>query len=407
MHRIGPIPVWLLLCFFALSHTTETICTTSLPTLAKDLGLSGNLAQLSSSVYFAGFALGILSLGRLSDLIGRRPLIFAGMSLYFVASFACSFVDNIEQLLLLRFLQAFGASVGSVIAQAMARDSYEGSALAQVFVSISICLSFIPSLGSITGGYIVEYLGWEYNFRFLSLASGVILLLCFFHLPETNRFIGAKANQNYFSVLKSIISNKMVLTYALIIGAFNGMMFGFYLEAPFAFITLFKFTPSEYGKLGFLLSFAYLFGGLMNKYLVGQAIDNKKIIITGLTLSLIACSTLFIGAIILGPDSSRHSAILLIFVPMMLQIVGHTFAIPLILRFALEDYDEVRGTAGSIFGAIYYIIVALINYTVSRLHGASILPFASLFLMLSFICFMTFKVIDYNKNKETNNDIVV
>lgn len=406
MHRVGPIPVWLLLCFFALSHTTETICTAALPMVAKGLNISGNFAQVSSSVYFIGFSLGVLSLGRLSDIIGRRPLIFAGMTLYFISSFACSFVNNIEQLLFLRFIQAFGASVGSVIAQAMARDSFEGKALAQVFVSISICLSFIPSLGSMAGGYIVEYLGWQYNFRFLSLASGIILFLCFLRLPETNRFIGAKNDQNYFSVLRAILSDKMVLTYALIIGVFNGMMFGFYLEAPFAFITLFKFTPSAYGKLGFLLSFAYLFGGLMNKYLVGQGIDNKKIIITGLSLSLIACSILFIGAIILGPDSTREQAIILIFFPMMMQIVGHTFAIPLILRFALEDYDKVRGTAGSIFGASYYIIVALISYTVSRLHGQSILPFASLFLMLSFICFMTFKVINQN-NKESNNDIVV
>lgn len=407
MQKIGPIPVWLLLCFFALSHTTETVCTAALPILAKNLGVSGNLAQLSSSIYFSGFALGVLSLGRLSDLIGRRPLIFAGISLYFISSLACSFVDNIETLLFLRFIQSFGASVGSVIAQAMARDSYEGKNLAQVFVSISIFLSFIPSLGSITGGYIVEYLGWQYNFRFLGLTSGAILLLCFFHLPETNRNIGASSKYSYFSVLKSILSNRMVLTYALIVGSFNGMMFGFYLEAPFAFITLFKFTPSEYGKLGLLLAFAYLFGGLMNKYLVEQAIDNKKIILAGLRLSLIACLTLFIGAIILGPESSQSAAIMLIFAPMMIQIIGHTFAIPLILRFALEDYDEVRGTAGSIFGALYYFIVALLNYTVSRLHSESMLPFTSLFLMLSFVCFMTFKVISHHHQKEDTNDLVV
>lgn len=392
--KVGPIPVWLLLCFFALSHTTETICTAALPIIADSLGVAGSLVQTTSSVYFLGFSLGILSLGRMSDAIGRRPIIFAGLILYLISSISCSFATKIETLLLCRFLQAFGASVGSVISQAMARDSFEGKELAGVFVSISICLSFIPSLGSMMGGYIVEYLGWKYNFRFLGIVSFVLIALSLWNLPETNKAIGAKASERgYFSVFRQIIQDRMVLTYALIIGSFNGMMFGFYLEAPFIFIDFFKFQPSEYGKMTIFITIAYFVGGVISKYLVAR-IDNRRVIAMGLTMSIIACFTLFIGTLILDRDSVKIMAISLIFLPIMLQIMGHTFAIPVILRFALEDYDDVKGTAGSIFGAIYYFIVAVINFTLSRLHGEHILPFAALFFMLSIVSFMSFKAIE-------------
>lgn len=392
--KVGPIPVWLLLCLFALSHTTETICTAALPIIADSLGVTGNLAQTTSSIYFLGFSFGILILGRISDSAGRRPIIFGGLILYLISSIACSFASEIETLLLFRFLQAFGASVGSVITQAMARDSFEGKKLAGVFVSISICLSFIPSLGSMLGGYIVEYLGWEYNFRFLGIVAFFLISISLLYLPETNKDIGIEASERgYFSVLKQMASDKMVLTYALIIGAFNGMMFGFYLEAPFIFIDYFQFHPSEYGKMSIFITLAYFIGGSFSKYLVAR-IDNKRVIVTGLTISLIACTILFLGTLLLNKESGKTLAISLIFLPIMLQIIGHTFSIPVILRFALENYDDVRGTAGSIFGGVYYSVVALINFTLSRLHGEYILPFAALFLMLSIISFMSFKAIE-------------
>ena len=71
MKIIGKIPLWILLCLFALSHTTETMYSAGLPTISSHFNVDGNIAQLSSSVYFVGFAFGILSLGRVSDIFGR------------------------------------------------------------------------------------------------------------------------------------------------------------------------------------------------------------------------------------------------------------------------------------------------------------------------------------------------
>lgn len=393
--KISPAPVWILLMMFSVSHTTEPLCTAALPMIASHLSITENLVQLSSSIYFSGFATGVLTLGVISDIFGRRKVALWGFLLYFISSIACSFVDNIYVLFALRFIQAFGVSVGSVVAQSMARDSYQGSALSQVYISIAICMSFIPSVGSILGGYIVEYAGWRYNFRFLGVTSGILLLLSLRFLPETNMYIGNATNYRYIDVFKTIMSDKVVLLYAVIVGAFNGMMFGFYLEAPFIFIQHYHFSPSAYGKLGMLLTVAYLVGALINRYMVSLQMSNTKIIIIGLLLSVVSCATLLIGGIYTkyANITSHIVVIAVIFIPTMLHVIGHNLVIPLILRFALENYAKVTGTAGSIFGALYYFFVALINYTVSHLHSASGVPFMSLFFGLSVTCLISFLIV--------------
>lgn len=134
---IARIPAWMLLCLSILSPTTETIYTSGLPSLTKYFGIDGGITQIKSTLYFLGFALGILSLGRLSDIYGRKPIALLGLFIYVISSIISIFAVNIEMLMIARVVQAFGVSVGSVIGQAMARDSYQGSELSYVYASLS------------------------------------------------------------------------------------------------------------------------------------------------------------------------------------------------------------------------------------------------------------------------------
>lgn len=393
MKIIGQVKLWMLLCLFGLSQATETACSAALPNIAKSFKVDGNYAQLNSSMYFIGFAVGILSLGRVSDIFGRRPIILTGLTIYIAASVASIFATDINILITLRFCQAFGASVGSVIGQAMARDSYKGSELSYIYASLSMGLALIPSIGSTMGGYIVEYFGWRYIFLTLSIISSILLMLYAKLLPETNPYIGLSRNNRYLSVLKVVIRDKIVLLYAFIIGSFNGMAFGFYMEAPFIFIDKIGMAPSSYGKLAFLLTIANVFGSLSNRYMVRKHVDSKKIMTGGLASSLIGCTLLMIFSYTLKYDANKYLITAAIFIPMMMHIVGHSFLLPLSLRYALEDYSKVTGTAGSVFGFLYYILVAVISYAVSKLHNNAVINFTVLFFTLSLLSSISFYLI--------------
>jgi Bcr/CflA subfamily drug resistance transporter len=392
MKIIGKIPPWVLLCLVVFHTTAETAYTSALPSIASNLRISGNLVQLSSSVYFLGFSLGILLLGRVSDIFGRRPVVLSGMIVYIVALIASIFAINIEMLIVLRFISSFGASIGSVIGQAMARDSYEGRELSYIYAKLSMGLALIPSLGSVIGGYIVEYSGWRYIFIFLSSVAFLLLLLYLKYLPETNPYIGVARNNKYFTVLKVVIRDKIVLLYAFIVGAFNGMAFGFFIEAPFIFVKKLGMPPSLYGKLILLLSISIALGSLIATYLIRRHINSAKIMASGLVLSLVGSIILIISSYLIE-NLNKYFVVAMIFGPMMMHMVGHSLLLPMCLRYSLEDYSKVTGTAGSVFGSLYYLLVAVITFTVSKLHSDTITNFTLLFFALSAACSLSFYLI--------------
>ena len=82
-----------------------------------------------------------------------------------------------------------------------------------------------------------------------------IFLYTFVSLPETKT--GSVTNKiNVFSVLKRLITNPKVVTYGLLIGGANGVLFSYYAEAPFIFIEYFQLSPSMYGFLGIVVASA-------------------------------------------------------------------------------------------------------------------------------------------------------
>lgn len=385
MKIIGRIPPILLYSLISLSTMTETVCSVALPRVASELGTGGGIAQISSMAYFLGFAFGILTLGRVSDIYGRRPVVMFGLVIYGVISLSISFCATIESFIMLRFFQAYGASIGSVIAQAMARDSYKGWELSYIYASVAMVMAVVPTAGSSIGGYIIEYSNWQSSFHFLTVVAIVLLTVHFFHLPETNPNIGTAKLNRFFSVIKVALTDKMLLSYAFMVGSFNGICFGFYIQAPFIFIENLKMHPSDYGTLFLILTSANLIGGLTSRFLIKRFYSTYKIKAAGMLLSVVGCVLMTISTFLLNESSGLHAHIIGIFLPMLIHLIGHSLVVPMLLRHALEDYHKVTGTAGSVFGSLYYLITAVVILLISSFHSNDINNFAKLFFALMLI----------------------
>lgn len=404
MKIIKQVPVWALFCLTVLSSTNEAIYSAALPGIAAGFKVSTGAIQATSGVYFAGFALGILTLGRLSDFWGRRSVVLLGITLYVLTVLISVFINDIDTLIAIRFCQGFGASVGSVVAQAMARDSYKGNQLAYIYTSIAIATTSVPPLGSTISGYVVEYYSWRHMFGALSIVAAVFLTLYFYYLPETNPYIGKVRNNRFTAVFKVVITDKVLLLYGFMIGVFNGMAFGFAIEAPFI-IKKYGLPPSLYGKLAFLLAFAGLSGSMTSRYLLGKFVNPKKIMISGLALSLASAILLMLAGYYIDPVGknvitvSPYLIMLIIYFIFMLHVVGFAFLMPLVLRYALEDYAKVNGTSGSIFGFLYYVVIALIMFIIAEIKHIkdiadySLSFYAILFFILSSSCSISFYLI--------------
>lgn len=109
--------------------------------------MADHLVEYTLTIYLFGFALGILFWGRLSDRLGRKPCVLAGLAVFVVGCVGCYEANSLFFLMLSRFIQALGGSIGSVLGLAICRDAFQGADLGRAYSSIGSALALFPALG--------------------------------------------------------------------------------------------------------------------------------------------------------------------------------------------------------------------------------------------------------------------
>jgi len=368
-----PLSIGLLIALVGFPQISETIYTPALPNVASGLGASAYLVEATLAIYFLGFAFGVLLWGTISDGYGRRPAMLMGLMIYGMGTMACANVGSVEALLAWRFLQAFGASVGSVITQTMLRDAYEGAKRSQLFAVMSGALAFSPAIGPLLGGFISEFLGWRANFWMLTMLSLVLGLWSFFSLPETRpKHIERLSVGKICRLFIDMMSSRVLWGHILLIGATNGILFGFYQEAPFVFIEQLGMPPSYYGCFGLLIAAATILAARIS-YSQSHRLSSQQMILCGAT-SVLLGSFLFTLTIIMGIFDVKILGLVIAITTLFVVFFGVGLIIPNSLSHALKPYQMVAGTAGSIFGGCYYCLIAGFTWVMGMLHNGTVLP---------------------------------
>lgn len=374
------ISLALIIALVGFPQISETIYTPALPNVAFDLHTTASLAEATLTVYFIGFSLGVLLWGAVSDLYGRRIAMLAGIGIYGVASLLCSNLSSISALLFFRVLQAFGASVGSVITQTILRDLYEGEQKTKVFSIVSGALALSPAIGPLLGGVVSQNFGWRANFWVLGLMAVVLLIWCALALIETRP---AKIKRDLFSALfLSMIRSRALWGHILLIGSTNGIIFGFYQEAPFLFIDQMGMTPSYYGLFGLLVATA----GIVSAAVSFRCAGFSHFIPLGSCSILLGGALLYIDA--LSGLLFSQQGLLLAILALFLTFFGTGLIIPNSLSRAIKPFEHAAGSAGSIFGALYYLCVVACTTFMTILHDGTAAPLPTYILLLGAVSFV-------------------
>ncbi len=157
----------------------------ALPDIARDLQASPSTTQLTLTATLVGLALGQLVFGALSDRLGRRRPLLAGIPLYVVASVLCALAPSVELLVAGRFVQGFAGAAGMVSAMAIARDSTRGTAMARLFAALMLVTGVAPVAAPILGGQLLLVTSWRGIFGLLAVAGLVLLAVAALRMPET------------------------------------------------------------------------------------------------------------------------------------------------------------------------------------------------------------------------------
>ena len=120
---------------------------------------------------FAGFAIGQLLFGPLSDSLGRKRSIYLGISVFLVGCGLSMAATSFPVMLLGRVLQGVGAASPRIITTAVVRDLYEGADMARITSLIMAVFVMVPAVAPSIGQGILLASHWRAIFGFLIVQS--------------------------------------------------------------------------------------------------------------------------------------------------------------------------------------------------------------------------------------------
>jgi DHA1 family bicyclomycin/chloramphenicol resistance-like MFS transporter len=339
----------------ALGPLTIDMYLPALPNIAEDYGVSSSVVQLTLTGTLAGLGLGQLIVGPLSDSLGRRRPLMAGIVLHMVASVLCLFAPNIALLGVARGLQGMGAAAAMVVAFATVGDLFAESAAATVISRLMLVLGVAPVLAPSLGAAVLLKASWHWVFAVLVVIAGALLLLASMALPETLAVSHRRPLKvrgiaaTYVEVLRDVRFVVLVLVAAL------GMSGLFAYISGAAFVLQDRFGLDQQ-------AFALVFGAGAVA-LIGATQFNVVLLrrFAPQTIALWALAAASAAGVVFVGLSVAHIGGLLGFVLPVWTILGAMgLVIPNAPAVALSRHPEAAGTAAAVLGAAQFGLGAAI-----------------------------------------------
>jgi MFS transporter, DHA1 family, multidrug resistance protein len=222
----------------------------ALPAMASELGAAPGDLQRTLSVFFLALALAQIPIGSLSDRVGRKPVLYAGFSLFVVATLGCAASPSVGALLVLRFLQGFAICAGTVVSRAMIRDVTSGPAAARLMATSFLIIGISPVVAPFLGSHLLSFMSWRGLFVALAVAGVAGLLLARFalaeSLPPAKRLPrGTPVIPAYVALLR----NGRFLRGALVTGLATTIPFAYITAAPFVLTGRYALDSRAYSVL--------------------------------------------------------------------------------------------------------------------------------------------------------------
>jgi DHA1 family bicyclomycin/chloramphenicol resistance-like MFS transporter len=349
----------------------------SLPSIGLDLGASPAHVQLTISSYLAGFAVGQIVYGPISDQYGRKPVLVGSLLAFALASVGCTIATSIDMLIAMRVLQAFAAAGGVVLARAIVRDLYSGRRAARQLSVVAAIMALAPIIAPMFGGILQSAFGWQSVFFSLFGIGMFALLMCWFLLPETlpERTGPPATIRAMFGAFREFLTHRAFLAnLALSTAAFAGL---------FAWISGSSFVLQKfYGLTPFTFGVAFSAGGL--GFMIGTSLAATYVMRLGLDVT-IGFGTLALAsgglAMATGVWLEIPSPLVLI-LPAAVYLFGLGLVLPQAQASALGPFPHRAGTASSLVGFTQQTVAAIVGIGVGHVLGTSALPLATIIAVL-------------------------
>ncbi|WP_457144584.1 multidrug effflux MFS transporter [Mycobacterium sp. URHB0021] len=346
----------------ALGPLTIDMYLPALPRIADELRVSSSVAQLTLTGTLAGLALGQLIVGPLSDSLGRRRPLMAGVVLHMLASALCLFAPDIAVLGVARALQGVGAAAAMVVAIAVVGDLYAESVAATMMSRLMLVLGVAPVVAPSLGAAVLLKASWHWVFAVLVVLAGALLLLAAMALPETL----PPSHRRPLKVRSIAVTYVEVLSDArfviLVFVAALGMsgLFAYIAGAPFVLQGRYGLDQQAFA-LVFGAGAVALIGATQFNVVLLRRFSPQVITVWALVAAALA------GAAFVGLSTTHAGGLAGFVVPVWGILAAMGLVIPNAPAVALARHPDAAGTAASLLGAAQFGLGAAVAPLVGAL----------------------------------------
>ena len=342
--------------------------------MKPDFGLTESSNALAPIITFflIGLALGQLIWGPLSDALGRKPILYAGVAVYICAAIGAAFAPSLSALFLLRLLGGIGAAGPRVVALGLVRDVYEGQAMAKAMSYIMAIFIAVPIIAPTLGSLILVVGSWHMVFFAIAIFA-IVVGVWSLRLPETlppDRRLPLRMNR-LLAAGAFVVRNRLTMGLTLSRTAVFGF-FASYLASSQVIIDQ---------VFGLDAWFPIIFGGSAAVIGLGMLVNTRLLNVIPLRQLLRFIAFGYVGATAAFAAIAWSTAgtppfgwFLAGLLPILL---AHALLIPNFHAAAMIPMGDVAGTASAVTGTIGTLGGALIGALIDASFDGTILPLAT------------------------------
>jgi DHA1 family bicyclomycin/chloramphenicol resistance-like MFS transporter len=284
-------------------------------------------------------------------------------------------------------VQALGGCAGITLSRAIVRDLYGRNQVASMIGYVTMGMAVAPMIAPTIGGVLETFYGWRASFLFLMAFGGLVLLVAYWQLYETNHNRGAAVSirhlvHSYFS----LVGSRLFWGYTLAASFVSAVFFAFVAGAPYVMIVLMGRSPAEYGFYFAMVPSGYILGNFASGRFAGGVGPNRMILAgTCVTLVSVAGMAMTFAMGFLHPTA--------LFGPMFFIGLGNGLVLPSGIAGAVSVKPEVAGAAAGLSGSLQIGFGALVAPVVGATLDATVWPLIAIMAVCSLLALASFGLV--------------
>ena len=333
----------------ALGPLTIDMYLPALPRIAEDLSVSSSVVQLTLTGTLAGLAIGQLVLGPLSDSLGRRRPLMAGIVLHMLASLLCLFAPNILVLGIARGLQGVGAAAAMVVAIAIVGDLFADSKAATVMSRLMLVLGVAPVVAPSLGAAVLLQFSWHWVFAVLVVLAGLLLLLAVLALPETLPVSHRRPLRvrGILGTYGELLHDKRFVILVVVAALGMSGLFAYIAGASFVLQGRYGLDQQTFALVFGAGAIALIAATQLNVVLL-KRFTPATIVVWALGASSVA------GVVFVGLAATGVGGVYAFVLPVWAILAAMGFVIPNAPALALSRHPDASGTSAALLGAAQF-----------------------------------------------------